>query len=261
MKKKKINQMQFKEPLLASPRIPKYELDAIKKIQDSHEGIKMPWSDKVANFTNWARTRDLTRFLLREKLMQKILHTPGAIFECGVHWGGGVSSWLHLSEIYEPVAFTRRIFAFDTFKGFPRIKLEDVSREYVSKPGDFSLGSSANHVKNTLKAIEKTRKITNVNRLTIVEGDVRQTIKKTLKSDHSISIALLYLDLDLYEPTMVALKNCLPRMPKGSIVVLDEYADTAWPGETKALIDAVGIQKVAMKCFPWCPRVSYFEVQ
>ena len=193
MKKKKINPMQFKEPLLASPRIHKHELEAIKKIQDCHKRIIMPWSDKVANFTNWARTRDLTRFLLREKLMQKILHVPGAIFECGVHWGGGVSSWLHLSEIYEPVAFTRRIFAFDTFKGFPDIKSEDISREYISKPGNFSVGDSADHVKNTLKAIEKSRKITNVTRLTIVEGDVRRTIKKTLKSDHSISIALLYL--------------------------------------------------------------------
>ena len=60
---------------------------------------------------------------------------------------------------------------------------------------------------------------------------------------------------------MLALKNCLPRMPKGSIVVFDEYADATWPGETKALTDAIGMENVAMKCFPWCPRVSYFEVQ
>lgn len=253
--------MQSAEPLLASPRIPQHELNAIKNIQDCYNRISMPWSDKVANFTNWARTRDLTRFLVREKLIQKILNVPGVIFECGVHWGGGVSSWLHLSEIYEPVAFTRRIFAFDTFKGFPSVKAEDMSKDYHSELGDFSLGNSANDVKTTLEAIEDTRKITNVNRLTIVQGDVSQTIKTTLESDHSISIALLYLDLDLYEPTMAALKYCLPRMPKGAIVVFDEYSDIAWPGETKALIDSVGISKVAMKCFPWCPRISYFEIQ
>ena len=260
-KEKKINQMQSKEPLLASPRIPKHELEAIQNIHDCYNRIDMPWSDKVANFTNWARTRDLTRFLAREKLFKKILNTPGAIFECGTHWGGGVSSWLHLSEIYEPVAFTRRIFAFDTFKGFPSVKAEDISKEYQSKSGDFNLGDSANDVKTTLQAIEDTRKITNVNRLTIVEGDVSETVKTTLESDHSISIALLYLDLDLYEPTMAAIKYCLPRMPKGAIVVLDEYADTTWPGETKALMDSIGISKVKIKCFPWCPRISYFEIQ
>ena len=86
--------------------------------------------------------------------------------------------------------------------------------------------------------------------LNIVEGDVSQTIKTTLGSDHSISIALLYLDLDLYEPTIAAIKHCLPRMPKGAIVVLDEYADTAWPGETKALMDTIGIRDTLIKLFP-----------
>jgi hypothetical protein len=259
--KPKSRQMGSKEPLLASPRISQHESNVIKKIRNCYDEINMPWSDKVANFTNWARTRDLTRFLVREKLIKKILNIPGSIFECGVHWGGGVSSWLHLSEIYEPVAFTRRIFAFDTFKGFPKINKEDLSKVYLSNKGDFNIGKSEKEVIEILHQIENSRKVKNVNRLKIVKGDINKTLKHTLKSDNSISIALLYLDLDLYEPTITAIKNCLPRMPKGAIVVLDEYADVDWPGETKALMDSIGISNVALRCFPWCPRISYFEIQ
>ncbi len=249
------------EPLLASKRISSHELEAIQAVRNCFEEIQMPWSDKVANFTNWARTRDLTRFLARYHLFKNIENVPGSIFECGVHWGGGVSSWLHLSEIFEPVAFSRRIFAFDTFAGFPKVNPEDVSKHHEPKIGDFSLKDAATAIKSTLQAIEETRKVKNVNRLVIVDGDISQTVPATLESDYSITISLLYLDLDLYEPTINTIRACLPRMPKGAIVVFDQYSDHVWPGETKALLDSIGISNVRMRCFPWCPRISYFEIE
>ena len=36
-------------------------------------------------------------------------------------------------------------------------------------------------------------------------------------------VSLLYLDMDIYEPTKVALKELLPRMAKGSIIAFDEF--------------------------------------
>ena len=37
-------------------------------------------------------------------------------------------------------------------------------------------------------------------------------------------ISLLYLDFDLYEPTLAELKYFLPRMPKSTILLFDELA-------------------------------------
>jgi len=250
----------LREKLIQSPRIPDRERQAVLDILMNFESIEMPLSDKVANFTNWARTRDIARFLARYELHKEIINIPGCIFECGVHWGGGVSSWLHLSEIYEPVAFTRRIYGFDTFKGFVDVGDIDNANHLEHKKGDFSLGDSSEKIIETLKLVEETRKISVENRFQLINGDISKTMPELLESDKSISIALLYLDLDLYEPTKETLENCLPRMPKGSIVVLDEFADPDWPGETQALMDTIGINNVEMRSFPFTPRISYFKV-
>ena len=43
---------------------------------------------------------------------------------------------------------------------------------------------------------------------------------------------MLFIDLDLYEPTKFALEQFLPRMHKGSIIAFDELDNPQWPGET-----------------------------
>lgn len=48
---------------------------------------------------------------------------------------------------------------------------------------------------------------------------------------------ILNLDLDLYEPTKVALECFVPKMVKGGIIILDEYAHETFGGETKAVDD------------------------
>ena len=248
------------EKLLSSQRISAKEKDAVSEILMLFQNTEMPVSDKAANFTNWARTRDVTRFLVRHEIFKEILHTPGCIFECGVHWGGGVSSWIHLSEIFEPVAFTRRIYGFDTFSGFKEVSEVDNSNDLKHSRGDFSLESSVAEIKSVLELIDTTRKINLPSRLNLIQGDIVETLPKLLEKDRSISIALLYLDLDLHIPTKKTIEACLPKMPKGSIVVLDQFADPDWPGETQALMDTVGISNVELRSFPFCPRISYFKI-
>ena len=252
------------EVLLESKRISSREKKACISILKNYEDIDMPMSDKAANFTNWARTRDIARFIARMKLFELIKEVPGCIFECGVHYGGGFSSWQHLSEIYEVANFTRRIYGFDTFEGFPSISINDdpIAEKEAHKhtKGDFSVKEISDKICDTLKSIEQTRKITVPERFNIVKGDICKTIPDLLEYDKSISIALLYLDLDLYEPTLSTLKACSTRLTKGSVVVFDEYADPNWPGETQALSDVLGINNVRLRCFEQIPRISYFIV-
>lgn len=248
-----------KEVLLQSSRISSREKDACIKVLNNFNSTSMPVSDKAANFTNWARTRDVARFLARYHLFNLIEKVPGCIFECGVHYGGGFSSWQHLSEIYEPVNFTRRIYGFDTFEGFPTVSDADnttLGNRHAS--GDFTVANEEALIVDTLKNVEETRKVFVPERFNIVKGDISDTLPNLLASDSSISIALLYLDLDLFEPTVNVLKACLPRLTRGSVVVFDEYADPNWPGETRALSEVLGINNVALRCFNQIPRISYF---
>ena len=70
-------------------------------------------------------------------------------------------------------------------------------------------------------------------------------------------IALLFLDFDLYEPTKKAIDLFLPRMPKGAVIVFDELDHPDWPGETLALIEAIGIWKLRIERFSWEPTLGY----
>ena len=70
-------------------------------------------------------------------------------------------------------------------------------------------------------------------------------------------IALLWLDFDTYEPTKIALKHFLPRMPKGSIICFDELNHEVWPGETVAVAEEIGLNKLQLERLPWGSTCSF----
>ena len=73
-------------------------------------------------------------------------------------------------------------------------------------------------------------------------------------------VSVLFLDFDLYEPTKVALEHFIPRMPKGAIIAFDELDNPIWPGETQALMDTVGINRLRIERLPWDPYIGYAVV-
>ncbi len=70
-------------------------------------------------------------------------------------------------------------------------------------------------------------------------------------------MSLLYLDLDVYEPTKVAIENLLPRMPRGAVIVFDELNAPNWPGETAAVMESVGVRNLSIERFEFDSLISY----
>ena len=88
--------------------------------------------------------------------------------------------------------------------------------------------------------------------------EAQKEIKKYPKNKQaSAVIALLYLDFDLYEPTKLALKTFLPRMPIGSIIAFDEINHKEWPGETLAVLEECGIKNLEIKRYEFDSVRSY----
>jgi len=58
----------------------------------------------------------------------------------------------------------------------------------------------------------------------LIEGDVKITIPNYLKENPRFRISYLYLDLDIDEPTYIALNLLYERIVRGGIIVFDEYA-------------------------------------
>ena len=76
--------------------------------------------------------------------------------------------------------------------------------------------------------------------VTLIKGDVTKTLPDFLQNNRHVIVSLLYLDMDIYEPTKVALKELLPRMAKGSIIAFDELNWKSFPGETIAVLEELG---------------------
>jgi hypothetical protein len=197
-------------------------------------------------------------FLVRYELFRLIQDVPGAVLEFGVFNGQGLFTWAHLSSILEPNNITREIIGFDTFAGFAGVTDKDGSdHPDTVRQGGFRV-DSYERLQKAIEVFDHNRFIGHVPKIRLVKGDVSETIDNFLEQNQHIVPAVLYLDMDIYQPTVAVLNKLLKRVPKGGIVVFDEFAHKAYPGETAALLASVDVGTVALKRMPFCSRIAYF---
>lgn len=213
--------------------------------------------DKLRNFTKYIPRQALARFLARHELFRQVVEVHGHVIECGVHLGGGLMDWAQLSAIYEPYNHVRRLVGFDTFSGFAGLHAKD-SGDTLDYAVEGGLATHAyDDLRECIGLYDLNRPLGHIPRVELVVGDARQTIPEYVRSNAHLVVAMMYLDFDLYEATKVALEYFLPRMPKGAILAFDEIDQAAWPGETLALLETVGLRNLKIKRFPFTPQLSY----
>jgi hypothetical protein len=215
---------------------------------------------KLQNFSKYVKRQSLARFLVYYELFKLQQNIKGSIVECGVHNGGGVMTWAKLSSSLEPINYSRKIIGFDTFSGFPSIDKKDESANPLASIGAFSELESYSpfeELQEVIKEYNANRFLNQIEKIELVKGDANLTIPKYIFQNQHLLISLLYLDFDIYEPTITALKHFLPRMPKGAIIAFDELNNPDWPGETTALIETMGLRNIKIECFSWEPNISY----
>ena len=190
----------------------------------------------ISDFALHTPINSIQRFLARYELMKLVQDIPGAIIELGVCSGNGLMSLIHCHNIIQPTYRYREFYGFDTFEGFPSVHKNDIAN-IEWKVGDFS-NASYDRLTNIIDIHNNYYYLpTNVQ---LVKGDVTNTIPKFLQENRHIIVSLLYLDMDIYEPTKFALKEFLPRMAKGSIIAFDELNWKSFPGETIATLEEIG---------------------
>lgn len=211
---------------------------------------------KLQHFIKYVRRQDLTKILARYEIFKKILNVKGSVIECGVYRGSGLMSWALFSDVLEPVNLIRRIYGFDTFSGLSGISKKDDNSLRTPETGDLS-ADTYDELTKLINAYDKNRFLGQINKIQLVKGSVEETIPKFIEETPHLVVSLLFLDLDLYEPTKIAIENFMPRMPKGAIIVFDELDNPIWPGETQALIDTVGINRLKIQRLDFDPYIGY----
>jgi hypothetical protein len=190
----------------------------------------------IVDFALHTPINSIQRFLARYELMKMVQDIPGSIIELGVCSGNGLMSLIHCHNVLQPTYRYREFYGFDTFEGFPSVHENDI-KDVVWQKGDFC-NESYDRLTNIIDIHNSYYYLpTNVQ---LIKGDVTKTVPDFLKANRHVIVSLLYLDMDIYEPTKVALKEFLPRMAKGSIIAFDELNWKSFPGETIAVLEELG---------------------
>jgi|VirMetMinimDraft_7_1064189.scaffolds.fasta_scaffold11732_6 O-methyltransferase len=158
-------------------------------------------------------TIDMVNYIINNNIQ-------GDIIECGVGGGGQIalikSALANRNE-------TRNIIAFDSYEGIPfGIEAKDKEQAGIGKMDGMdgrleSTGITVHSLENVISNI--TECVGNVNDITFVKGWFQNTLPEYKPN----KIALLRLDGDLYESTMVCLNHLFSSVAKGGVVIIDDY--------------------------------------
>ena len=208
--------------------------------------------ERFGNFALYTSRQELARFLLRSQMFNEILNVHGSIIECGVLYGNGLMTFAHLSSILEPVNHTRKVIGFDTFSGFPSNHPKDKSKQTTNTTEVGAMAAdSKEELERCINMFDQNRSIGHIPKVELVKGDLVETAPDYIEKNPHLVVSLLYLNVNIYEPTKAAIQAFVPRMPKGAVIAFGELDHPECPGETLAVLEGLNFKELELKRVPY----------
>jgi hypothetical protein len=160
---------------------------------------------------------------------ERIKDIEGDIVECGVGFGHTLFLLFYLADIENK---KRTVWGFDSFIGFPEPTIEDKSTRNPKK-GEWKVITPA-EVRDIFFRRGGLPKKSEEN-LKIIKGYFRDS----LPNNEVKKIAILHLDVDLYDSYKVCLEHLYSKVEKNGIILFDEYmqqnTQEVFPGAAMAI--------------------------
>lgn len=153
-------------------------------------------------------------------LLKQTRSLGGAVLEAGV-WNGGSARLM--ADYLDSIGSPKALWLLDTFEGYDAV---DSQKDGVLPEKGHMKSKSVNEVK-ALFAQTKTA-------VHVIKG----TIPGTLADVEAPEISFAHIDVNLYAPTLQATVFCLERMPRGGIILFDDYNWPATYGARQAIDEA-----------------------
>jgi hypothetical protein len=224
---------------------------------DLFKNSPLPPEQMLTNLGLFSRSSVLAKMLYVDELYRMIVNIPGVIMEFGVWWGQNLALFESMRAIYEPYNYARRVVGFDTFAGYDSITDKDGDSELVTK-GAYSVSEDyEQYLARLLDYHERENTMGHIKKYELVKGDVTITASQYFERHPETVVALAYFDLQLYEPTKKCLEAIKPHLTRGSVIALDEINCPEFPGETLALKEVWGLDKLKIVRSRYLPDRSY----
>jgi hypothetical protein len=187
----------------------------------------------------------IAKSIAHYELYKKIVDLPGEVVECGVFKGASLIRFASYREILES-QFSRKIIGFDAFGKFPDNVSMATDKEFIK---NFEADAVNGIAKEELEKILEYKMFQNV---LLIKGFIPDSFQEYFNKKPATQIALLHIDVDVYEATKACL-NCLyERVVKGGIIVFDDYGQV--DGATRAInefVKSIGKNDNAIKKLPY----------
>lgn len=188
------------------------------------------------------------KLIAHYELFRMSENVPGAIVECGVFRGASLMRFAAFRDLFGQSG--KRILGFDTFGAFPETEFEDDKRVRANFVGETGDGHSI--PREQLEAALRHKQVGNYE---LCQGNITETVPRYVERNPELTISLLNLDVDIYEPSVTVLESLYPRISKNGILILDDY--NSFPGETQAVNEYFEGRDAEIRRFPYS-RTPYY---
>jgi predicted O-methyltransferase YrrM len=142
---------------------------------------------------------------------------PGDIVECGVYRGGTTAL---MAKHLQRRGIKKTIHALDSFAGFKSDSVEaEIEQGLETEAREAFRGTSADYLRNKLKALGLAHMVR------VVPGFFEETLE-SMRGPFSLAL----IDCDLEGPVEYCLNTLWDRMAPGGSLVVDDYANSGYPG-------------------------------
>jgi hypothetical protein len=192
-----------------------------------------------------------------QKLVEITNSVAGSIVECGVFRGMGLMAYSNLIAALEPYNYQCKVLGFDTFEGDVGVSEIDFAEGAVVDRDKFVYRSeSLEHLKKVSKLFDMDRPLAHLPKIDFIKGDISITAGKFLDSNPQHLTRILHLSMNLYNPTLSALKSFYPTMPSGGALVIHGLNFTT--GATAAVRKYFdSLSSIKIRAFDFCPNFTY----
>lgn len=237
------------------------EVSAYRELVHELKNTPVPDNEILANLGLFLTRSSLARIMFFSELYQKVINNHGVIIEFGVRWGQTLSILSALRSMHEPFNISRKLIGFDTFSGFPSVSDNDGSGEKL-EVGNYAVSENyENTLEKILQIQEDLNPKPNVKKFELVKGNVTETLPEYLENHPETLVSMVYLDLDLYEPTKFCLEKILPYCHKNTIFAFDELCYPDFPGETLAMREVFAGRDYEIIRSTFSPQQSYLMLK
>jgi len=202
--------------------------------------FRLLWSNakRMSLYRIYRRFADLTMvpcetYVDNIEIARMSLAVPGCIVECGV-WRGGMSG-----GIASVLGASRNYFLLDSFEGLPPAKEVD-GKSALEWQADKAAPGYHDNCRAEEGYASDAMKRAGAEKFQLIKGWFSDTVPQLKLPE---KIALLRLDGDWYDSTMVCLDYLFDQVVPGGIIVIDDYF--AWDGCSRAVHDFLSKKSAA----------------